>query len=152
MGSDTPLGVRIEAALRATDVPGSAATPADHIDRQQFRIDVQALELRIAIIDDRFARLAARPDDLYHEWRRDTVRRLRSVADRASVLEHAGALDASLRRRVAATLMVLKHRIAQLDARHALYPDRRGISEGPAGRSRRDVGGRPHTGLLRSGA
>lgn len=155
MGSDSPLDTRMEAAMRAAGVPDlteNSANAADHIDRQQFRIDVQALELRVAIIDDRFDRLAARPDDAYQEWRRDTVRRLRSVASRASQLEQAGALDESHRRRIAATLTVLRQRIAQLDLRHATYRDRRGIREGPTVRRRGDVGGRLQAVLLRSGA
>src|SRR4030095_7720719 len=45
MGSDSPLSARMDAQLRA------AGIPADQIDRPQFFADVQALELRLAIID-----------------------------------------------------------------------------------------------------
>lgn len=120
MGSDSPLSARMEAHLRA------AGISAAHVDRPQFFADVQALELRLAIIDDRFDRLAARPDDAYQAWRRDTVSRLRSVADRAGTLEAAGVLEPHRRRHVAAVLTVLRRRLAQLDERHAMYRDRRG--------------------------
>jgi hypothetical protein len=123
MGSDSPLSARLDAHLRA-------AAPADHVDRTQFFADVRALELRLAIIDDRFDRLAARPDDAYRDWRRDTVTRLRSVADRAGVLDANGILETHQRRHVAAILTVLRRRIAQLDARHGTYRDRRG-RDGP---------------------
>lgn len=119
MGSDSPLSARMDAQL------GAAGIPVDHIDRPQFFADVQALELRLAIIDDRFERLAARPDDAYQDWRRDTVIRLRSIAGRAGVLEAAGALETHRKRHVAALLTVLSHRLAQLDERHARYRDRR---------------------------
>lgn len=119
MGSDSPLSARMDAQLR------SAGISVDHIDRPQFYADVQALELRLAIIDDRFDRLAARPDDAYQAWRRDTVTRLRSLADRAGVLDAAGALEPHRRRHVVALLTVLRRRIAQLDERHARYGDRR---------------------------
>ncbi|WP_136709628.1 hypothetical protein [Agromyces sp. H66] len=120
MGSDSPLSARMEAHLRAAGVPDA------RVDRPQFFADVQALELRLAIIDDRFERLAARSDDAYRAWRRDTVTRLRSLADRAGALEAAGALDPHRRRHVAAILTLLRQRIVQLDERHARYRDRRG--------------------------
>jgi hypothetical protein len=109
----------MDAQLRA------AGIPVDHIDRPQFFADVQALELRLAIIDDRFERLAARPDDAYQAWRRDTVTRLRSDADRAGPLVAHDALESHLRRRVAALLTVLRRRIHGLDAAHAKFRDRR---------------------------
>ncbi len=119
MGSDSPLSARMHAALRGIGVY------ADRIDRTQFLADVQALELRLAIIDDRFDRLAARPDDAYREFRRDTLTRMRSVAERAGALEAAGQLDPQRRRHVAAVLTVVQRRMAQMDARHALHRDRR---------------------------
>ncbi|MEV1131840.1 hypothetical protein [Agromyces sp. NPDC049794] len=120
MGSDSPLSARMEAHLP------SAGIPAARVDRQQFFADVQALELRLAIIDDRFERLAARPEDAYRAWRRDTVSRLRSVADRAGALEAASTLEPYRRLHVAAVLTVLRRRIVQLDERHARYRDRWG--------------------------
>lgn len=132
MGSDSPLSARMDAQLRATGIP------VEHIDRQQFFADVQALELRLAIIDDRFERLAARPDDAYQTWRRDTVTRLRSLADRAGALEAHGALDTHQRRRVAALLTVLRRRVHGLDAAHAKFRDRRvRRRDGPIPRARR---------------
>lgn len=126
MGSDSPLSARMEAHLRSTGVP------APRVDRPQFFADVQALELRLAIIDDRFERLAARPEDAYRAFRRDTVSRLRSVADRAGVLEAAGTLEPHRRRHVAAVLTLLRQRIVQLDERHARYRDRFGRArDGP---------------------
>lgn len=126
MGSDSPLSARMEARLRA------AGVPAARVDRPQFVADVQALELRLAIIDDRFDRLAARPDDAYRAWRRDTVSRLRSVAERAGTLEAAGTMEPHRRRHVAAVLTLLRRRIVQLDERHAMYRDRRGRArDGP---------------------
>lgn len=119
MGSDSPLSARMDAQLRA------AGIPVEHIDRPQFFADVQALELRLAIIDDRFDRLAARPDDDYQAFRRDTLTRMRSLADRAGSLEAAGQLDAHRRRHVAALLTMVRRRMAQLDERHALRRDRR---------------------------
>jgi hypothetical protein len=100
-------------------------------DRSQFSADVRALELRLAILDDRFERLAARPDDAYQAWRRDTMSRLRSVAGRAAVLDVSGVLEPHQRRHVAAVIIVLRRRIAQLDTRHATYGDRRGSHGGP---------------------
>lgn len=119
MGSDSPLSARMHAALQGYRIS------ADHIDRSQFLADVQALELRLAIIDDRFDRLAARPDDAYRDFRRDTLTRMRSIADRAGALEAAGQLDPHRRRHVAAVLTVLQRRMAQMDARHAMHRDRR---------------------------
>lgn len=119
MGSDSPLSARMHAALQGS------ANNADHIDRTQFLADVQALELRLAIIDDRFDRLAARPDDAFRDFRRDTLTRMRSIADRAGVLEAAGHLDPHRRRHVAAVLTLVQRRMAQMDARHAMHRDRR---------------------------
>lgn len=129
MGSDSPLSARVHAALRTGGIP------ADRIDRAQFFDDVQALELRLAIIDDRFERLAARPDDAYQAWRRDTVARVRSLADRAGALDAGGALDPHRRRHVVALLTLLRRRIVQLDERHARYGDRRARRrDGPGAR------------------
>lgn len=119
MGSDSPLSGRMDAYQRDSD------SPLDHIDRAQFAADVRALELRLAIIDDRFERLASRPHDAYQDWRRDTVTRLRSVADRAGLLEGRGALDQHQHRHVAAVLTVLRRRLTQLDERHATHGDGR---------------------------
>ncbi|RZS64530.1 hypothetical protein EV187_2917 [Agromyces ramosus] len=131
MGSDSPLTARLDAQLRADGIP------VDHIDRLQFFADVQALELRLAIIDDRFDRLAARPDDAYQAWRRDTVIRLRSIADRAGALDAGGALEPHRRRHVVALLTVLRRRIVQLDERHARHRDRRARRrDGPARQGR----------------
>ncbi|WP_159600099.1 hypothetical protein [Agromyces humi] len=117
MGSDSPLSARMDAQLPV------GGMPVDHIDRPQFLADVQALELRLAIIDDRFDRLAARPDDAYQAWRRDTVTRLRSIADRAGALDVDGELEPHRRRHVVALLTVLRRRIVQLDERHARFGD-----------------------------
>lgn len=136
MGSDSPLSARMDARLR------TAGMPVGHIDRAQFLADVQALELRLAILDDRFERLAARPDDAYQAWRRDTVTRLRSIADRAGALEAGGGLEPHRRRHVAALLTVLRRRIVQLDERHARYGDRRA--------RRRDGPGMPIAQLTKS--
>jgi hypothetical protein len=119
MGSDSPLSARFDEALRGRGIP------ADRIDRAQFLADVQALELRLAIIDDRFDRLAARPDDIYRDFRRDTLTRMRSVADRAGALEAAGQLEPHRRRHVAAVLTLVRRRVTEMDARHAMHRDRR---------------------------
>lgn len=130
MGSDSPLSARMDARRRVGGIP------VDQIDRAQFLDDMQALELRLAIIDDRFERLAARPDDAYQAWRRDTVARVRSLAERAGALEAGGALDAQRRRHVAALLTMLRRRIVQLDERHARYGDRRARRrDGPGARA-----------------
>lgn len=135
MGSDSPLCARMAARV------GTPHQPVEHIDRTQFLDDLQALELRLAIIDDRFERLAARPDDAYQAWRRDTVTRLRSLADRASALDTAGALDPHRRRHVAALLTMLRRRIVELDERHARYGDRRARRrDGPVARRSAVVG------------
>lgn len=94
-------------------------------DREQFFADLQELELRIAIIDDRFERLAARPDDEFQAFRRDTLTRMRSVAVRARALEVAGQLVVERRRHVAAVLTLVRRRVTQLDAQHATHGDRR---------------------------
>ena len=62
-------------------------------DRARLLDDVQDLELRLAIIDDRFERLAARPDDQYRGWRADLVGRIRTTATRAAGLDARGALE-----------------------------------------------------------
>lgn len=130
MGSDSPLSDRMDAQLRRGGIP------IDRIDRTQFFADVHALELRLAIIDDRFDRLASRPDDAYQAFRLDTVTRLRSLADRAGALDAAGVLEPHRRRHVAAVLMVLRRRIAQLDERHARHRDRRARRrDGPGART-----------------
>lgn len=81
MGSDSPLSARMEAHLR------SASVPSVQVDRPQFFADVQALELRLAIIDDRFERLAARP----------TTRTRRGVATRCRVCARSRIAPASSR-------------------------------------------------------
>ncbi|UOQ88067.1 hypothetical protein MUN74_12270 [Agromyces endophyticus] len=93
------------------------------LDQAKFTTDVKDLELRLAIIDDRFERLATRPEDLYDDWRRDTVGRIRALAQQARRLEESGALEPHLRDRVAALLLTLRHRLGALDARRtALHP------------------------------
>lgn len=119
MGSDSPLSARMDAQLRLGGIP------IERVDRTQFFSDLHALELRLAIIDDRFERLASRPDDAFQAFRRDTIVRLRSLAGRAGALEAEGALDPHRRRHVAALLTVVRQRVAQLDAQHGRYRDRR---------------------------
>lgn len=102
-------------------------------EREQFFADLQALELRIAIIDDRFERLAARPDDEFQAFRRDTLTRMQSVAARARALEVAALLTVERRRHVAAVLTLVRRRVTQLDAQHATHGDRRARgSSGPS--------------------
>lgn len=104
-------------------------------EREQFFADLQALELRIAIIDDRFERLAARPDDDFQAFRRDTLTRMQSVAARARALEVAGHLTVDRRRHVAAVLTLVRRRVTQLDAQHATHGDRRlRANNGPSAR------------------
>ena len=117
------------ATVTATATAHAAATAtatAHAIDRPRFFADINDLELRLAIIDDRFERLASRSDDAYQGWRRDTVTKARELALRARALEDAGDLAVHHRRRVAALLVTLRSRVGALDARHAAFMDRRG--------------------------
>lgn len=93
--------------------------------RTRLLADINALELRLAIIDDRFERLAARGDDQYQAWRRDTVTKTRDLAVRARVLEVDGLIEAHHRRRVAAVLVTIRARLAALDERRVALRDRR---------------------------
>ncbi|GAA1789459.1 hypothetical protein [Agromyces lapidis] len=97
----------------------------DRLERTRFLSDVKELELRLAIFDDRFERLAARPDEPYQAWRRDLVGRIRSLAQKAADLEAAALLEPHHRDRVAALLLTLRHRLEALDARHAALFERR---------------------------
>lgn len=139
MGFDSPLSARAHVSF---DFParsgrgGLGGSLYSAADVEQFVADLQALELRVAIIDDRFDRLAARPDDAFQAFRRDTLTRMRSVAERARALEVAGQLAVDRRRHVAAVLTLVRHRVAQLDAQHATHGDRRarqqdGLQERP---------------------
>ncbi|MFF2371649.1 hypothetical protein [Agromyces sp. NPDC058110] len=142
MGFDSPITAGMHVPLEHTDrgprtthsnsgLPGGpgarigARGMLSAADREQFFADVQALELRLAIIDDRFERLAARPDDAFQAFRRDTLTRMRSVAERARALEVAGHLAVERRRHVAAVLTLVRRRVAQLDMQHASHGDRR---------------------------
>ncbi|WP_022888589.1 hypothetical protein [Agromyces italicus] len=102
-----------------------AATPRHRADVARFIADVESLELRLAIIDDRFERFASRPDEDYRVWRRDLVGRLRSLAAKAGELEAAGALEPRHRDRVAALLLTLRHRLGAVDARRSALRRRR---------------------------
>ncbi|GAA1939127.1 hypothetical protein GCM10009717_01880 [Agromyces allii] len=106
----------------------AAGVSRHQVDRTAFFADVAALELRLAIIDDRFERLACRPDGPYQDWRRDTLTKVRAIASRARVLEEARDLEAHHRRRVAALLMAMSRRLESLDVRHAAFGDRRARS------------------------
>lgn len=101
-----------------------AAAARARLAHARFAADVEELELRLAIIDDRFDRLAARPDELYQSWRRDLVGRIRSLAQKAGDLEAAESLEPHRRDRVAALLLTLRHRLGALDARHAALRER----------------------------
>ncbi|MFD1574261.1 hypothetical protein ACFSEO_08965 [Agromyces cerinus subsp. nitratus] len=100
--------------------------PAEQaIERARFFANVNDLELRLAIIDDRFERLASRSDEHYQDWRRDTVTKARDLAIRARSLEDAGRLEAHHRRRVAAVLVTIRARVVALDERRSRLLDRR---------------------------
>lgn len=116
MSSSTELGA---ASAR------TAAAARIRLEHSRFFAEVKELELRLAIIDDRFERLAARPDEPYQAWRRDLVGRIRSLAQKAGDLEAALLLEAHHRDRVAALLLTLRHRLGVLDARHAALLERR---------------------------
>ena len=111
---------------------GSAAGALSGADRVRFADDVNQLELRLAIIDDRFERLASRPDDAYRAFRRDTLARLRDLAARAHLLETERKIGPGERRRVAALLVALRARVVALDARHDELGDRRRLHGGGA--------------------
>lgn len=117
MGFDSP------AALAGTDLSSAGGVTAG--DRARFADETNQLELRLAIIDARFDRLASRPDDAYRAFRRDTLARARDLAARAHVLESAGLIGPSERRRVAALLVTLRARVVALDRRHDEFGDRR---------------------------
>lgn len=102
-----------------------AAAARSRLELSRFFAEVKELELRLAIIDDRFERLAARPEEPYQAWRRDLVGRIRSIAQKARDLEAALLLEAHLRDRVAALLLTLRHRLGVVDARHAALLERR---------------------------
>ncbi|QEO14912.1 hypothetical protein FLP10_11170 [Agromyces intestinalis] len=126
MSSD-PITIPARSHVAMRSVAGAARPPADPIlaaERRRLLADVLALELRLAIIDDRFDRLACRPEAPYREWRRDTVDRAEALAARASRLAAAGALTVGDRSRAGALLVGLRERIARLDARHAAYQRR----------------------------
>ena len=125
MGLDSNLDAALAHHLRSVRTPATPPVPKHHIDRPTFFADMKALELRLAIIDDRFERLACRPDEVYQDWRRDTVTKIRALAVRARMLEEAHDLERHHRDRVAALLLTLKHRVGALDARHAAFGDRR---------------------------
>lgn len=119
---DSYLSAAMAQQLRAT------GASRHQIDRSAYFADVAALELRLAIIDDRFERLACRPDGPYQDWRRDTLAKVRSIASRARVLEEARDLEAHHRQRVAALLVTMSRRLEALDVRHAAFGDRRARS------------------------
>lgn len=97
----------------ANDAPPEASD----IERRRFVADLKALELRLAILDDRFDRLAARPDPQFREWRDDTVARMRMLADRARRLQQVASLSTSQRDRAAAVLATLRHRLGAMERR-----------------------------------
>ena len=117
-----PTTPAIELAVTSARLAGAAR---DRLEHSRFFADVNELELRLAIIDDRFERLAARPDEPYQAWRRDLVGRIRSLAQKAGDLEAALVLEPHHRDRVAALLLTLRHRLGALDARNAALLDRR---------------------------
>lgn len=94
-------------------------------ERARFFADVNDLELRLAIIDDRFDRLASRPDEAFQSFRVDTLGRMRSIALRAREFEQGEALEPHHRRRVAALLVAIRHRVGALEAHHARFLERR---------------------------
>ncbi|MFD5864751.1 hypothetical protein ACFWGP_07365 [Agromyces sp. NPDC127015] len=134
MGFDSSRTVPTSAPARPTTTAAElaatearqAATVRRRADLTRFAADVKGLELRLALIDDRFERLASRPDELYQDWRRDLVGRIRSLAQKAAVLEAADDLEPHHRDRVAALLLTIRHRLGALDARHAARQGRRG--------------------------
>lgn len=133
MGFDSSRTVPTVRPARSTaDVAELAASEARRAagarrraDLTRFSADVKELELRLALIDDRFERLAARADEPYQDWRRDLVGRIRSLAQKASELDGARALEPHHRDRVAALLLTLRHRLGAVDARHAALEARR---------------------------
>ena len=104
---------------------GGAAVEVGPADRARFADETNQLELRLAIIDARFDRLASRPDDAYRAFRRDTLARARDLAARAHLLETARQIGSGERRRVAALLVTLRSRVVALDQRHDELGDRR---------------------------
>ncbi|GAA1511106.1 hypothetical protein BJ978_001556 [Agromyces terreus] len=104
--------------------PHSAAARRQIAERDRFLADLGDLELRLAIIDDRFERLASRPAAMFRSFRDDTVNRVRAIASRAAQLERRGVLTPQHRSRAAALCIALKHRVGCLDARHAQHHPR----------------------------
>ncbi|MFE6965517.1 hypothetical protein ACFVAJ_10400 [Agromyces sp. NPDC057679] len=124
--STAPTTRTTTSAIELAVTSARLATAArERLEHSRFFADVNELELRLAIIDDRFERLAARPDEPYQAWRRDLVGRIRSLAQKAGDLEAALVLESHHRDRVAALLLTLRHRLGVLDARHAALLDRR---------------------------
>ena len=131
------FGSRLESARGTTMASDSylAALAARHlgiddpaeqaIERARFFANINDLELRLAIIDDRFERLASRGDEHYQDWRRDTVTKARDLAIRARSLEDASRLEEHHRRHVAAVLVTIRARVVALDARRSALLDRR---------------------------
>ncbi|QAY72998.1 hypothetical protein ET445_06210 [Agromyces protaetiae] len=87
-------------------------------ERRRFLSEIGELELRLAVIDDRFEALARRAGEAYGIWRGDTLGRAQRLASRAAQLERAGCLAPGERQRVAALLVTLRKRIEALDLRH----------------------------------
>ncbi|GAA1938938.1 hypothetical protein [Agromyces allii] len=139
MGSDSHLAAITTTTTGATGTARATRTAIDlglvraarNGERARLLDDINALELRLALIDDRFERLARRGDDPYQAWRRDTVTKTRDLAVRARSLEVDGLIEAHHRHRVAAVLVTIRARIVALDERRAVLRDRRP----------RDVGG-----------
>lgn len=135
MGFDSSRTVPTAPRTRTTPTAGELAAASARLEaaahrrleHARFFADVKELELSLAIIDDRFDRLAARPDEHYQDWRRDLVGRIRSIAQKAGELEAADALEPHHRDRVAALLLTLRHRLGALDARHAVLAARHAV-------------------------
>lgn len=126
MGSDSHLAATTTAARTArAAINLGLSSAARNEDRAPLLDDINALELRLALIDDRFERLAGRGDDQYQAWRRDTVTKTRDLAVRARAHEVDGLIEAHHRRRVAALLVTIRARIVALDERRAALRDRR---------------------------
>lgn len=118
---------------RTNWLPAPTRQRAHHdVDRAGFFDDLRALELRLAIIDDRHDRLARRAEAAYQTWRRDTVARLQSLAARAGRLQAADDLPAHHARRVGAVLSSVRGRVESLDVAHAEYLARSGARPSPS--------------------
>ena len=127
MGADSHLAATTTGTARAAcaAINLGFSRAARNADRARLLDDINALELRLALIDDRFERLASRGDDQYQAWRRDTVTKTRDLAVRARTLEVDGLIEAHHRRRVAALLVTIRARIVALDERRVALRDRR---------------------------